>query len=56
MSEEAIMWLAFVIVIGIPAAVVIVALVNSAWHDRTDFNDDPLSWGSQDVDQRVPRS
>jgi len=56
MSEEAIMWLAFAIVIGIPALLIGIAIGNAAWHDRTDFNDGPETWGSQDVDSRVPRS
>jgi hypothetical protein len=55
MSEETIMWLAFAIVIGIPAVLIGVAIANAAWHDRTDFNDGPETWGSQDIDSRVPR-
>jgi hypothetical protein len=49
------MWLAFAIVIGIPAVFIFAAVVNAAWHDRTDFNDGPETWGSQDIDQRATR-
>jgi len=55
MSEETVMWLAFAIVIGIPAVFIFAAIVNAAWHDKTDFDNDPLSWGSQDIDQRATR-
>lgn len=56
MSEETIMWVSFAIVIGIPAVLIGVAIGNAAWHDRTEFNDSPDTWGSQDVDHRLPRS
>lgn len=53
MAEEAVMWTAFAVILGIPAALLGWAIGKAAYEDRNRDIDEPTFWGCHDIDQRA---
>lgn len=53
MTDEAVMWTAFAIILGIPAALVGWAIGKATYDSRNSDTDEPSLWGCHDIDQRA---